>query len=93
VSLEEIIRKIIQIEFENYLPYIIQQAKNCVPVLAQDSDEEDILDGPMEINFIRKKEPATDVATVKCKIKHLVILADTVDPDANFSIMSEDIAK
>ncbi|GET02584.1 hypothetical protein GLOIN_2v1773489 [Rhizophagus clarus] len=55
VSLEEIIRKIIQIEFENYLPYIIQQAKNCVPVLAQDSDEEDILDGPMEINFIRKK--------------------------------------
>src|SRR4051812_30463134 len=51
VSLEEIIRKIIQIEFESYLPYIIQQAKNCVPVLAQDSDEKDILDGPMEINF------------------------------------------
>ncbi|CAB5208405.1 unnamed protein product [Rhizophagus irregularis] len=93
VSLEEIIRKIIQIEFENYLPYIIQQAKNCVPVLAQDSDEEDILDGPMEINFIWKKEPATDVATVKCKIKRLVIPAGTVDPGANFPIMSEDIAK
>jgi len=27
VSLEETIRKIIQIEFENYLPYIIKQAK------------------------------------------------------------------
>ncbi|CAB4492136.1 unnamed protein product [Rhizophagus irregularis] len=52
VSLEETIRKIIQIEFENYLPYIIQQAKKCVPASAQDSDEEDILDGPMEINFI-----------------------------------------
>src|SRR5436190_20886002 len=42
VSLEETIRKIIQIEFENYLPYIIQQAKKCEPVSAQDSDEEDI---------------------------------------------------
>src|SRR6185437_3723449 len=93
VSLEEIIRKIIQIEFENYLPYIIQQVKKCVPVLAQDSDEEDILDGPMEINFIRKKEPATDVVTVKCKIKRLVIPAGIVDPGANFPIMSEDISK
>ena len=34
VSLEETIRKIIQIEFENYLPCIIQQAKKCVPALA-----------------------------------------------------------
>ena len=31
VSLEETIRKIIQIEFENCLPYIIQQVKKCVP--------------------------------------------------------------
>ncbi|POG69265.1 hypothetical protein GLOIN_2v1777355 [Rhizophagus irregularis DAOM 181602=DAOM 197198] len=93
VSLEETIRKIIQIEFENYLLYIIQQAKKCVPASAQDSDEEDILDGPMEINFIRKKEPATDVVTVKCKIKRLVILAGTVDPGANFPIMSEDISE
>src|ERR1043166_7831016 len=93
VSLEETIRKIIQIEFENYLPYIIQQAKKCIPASAQDSDEEDILDGPMEINFIRKKEPATDVVTVKCKIKRLVIPAGTVDPGANFPIMSEDISK
>ncbi|UZO09081.1 uncharacterized protein OCT59_029318 [Rhizophagus irregularis] len=93
VSLEETIRKIIQIEFENYLPYIIQQAKKCVPASAQDSDEEDILDGPMEINFIRKKEPTTDVVTVKCKIKRLVIPAGTVDPGANFPIMSEDISE
>ncbi|RGB24631.1 hypothetical protein C1646_772808 [Rhizophagus diaphanus] len=60
---------------------------------SHDSDEEDILDGPMEINFIRKKEPATDVITVKCKIKRLVILAGTVDPGANFLIMSEDISE
>jgi hypothetical protein len=52
VSLEETIRKIIQSEFVNYLPYIIQQAKKCEPVSAQDSDEEDILDGPMEIDFV-----------------------------------------
>ncbi|RIA88551.1 hypothetical protein C1645_826189, partial [Glomus cerebriforme] len=93
VSLEEIIRKIIQIEFENYLPYIIQQVKKYVSVLAQDSDEEDILNGPMEINFIWKKEPVTDVVTIKCKIKRLVIPAGTVDPGANFLIMSEDISK
>ena len=47
----------------------------------------------MEINFIRKKEPATDVVIVKCKIKRLVIPAGTVDPGANFPIMSEDISK
>src|SRR5688572_13752508 len=47
VSLEETICKIIQIKFENYLPYIIKQAKKCVPALAHDSDQEDILDGPM----------------------------------------------
>jgi hypothetical protein len=82
VSLEETIRKIIQIEFKNLLSYMIQQAKNCEPALAQDksvksesdgfssfrepvsvisksnekiselSDEEDILDDPMEIDFI-----------------------------------------
>jgi hypothetical protein len=34
VSLKETIRKIIQSVFENYLPYIIQQAKKCEPILA-----------------------------------------------------------
>jgi len=36
MSLEETIHKIIQSEFVNYLPYIIQQAKKCEPVSAQD---------------------------------------------------------
>ena len=98
MSLEEIIRKIIQSEFVNYLPYIIQQAKKYEPVLAQhqaerDSDEEDeILNEPMEIDFVQKKYPATDVVTTKCKIKRLVIPGAVVDPGANFAIMTDDIA-
>src|SRR4051795_12473343 len=63
MSLEGTIRKIIQSELKDFFSYIIQQAKKCEPVRieallisAQDSDEESI-DGPMEIYFVRKKEP------------------------------------
>ena len=59
-----------------------------------DSDKEDkILNKLMEINFIQKKNPATDVVTTKCKIKCLIILDTVVDPNANFTIMTDDIAK
>ncbi|CAB4491159.1 unnamed protein product [Rhizophagus irregularis] len=91
VSLEETIRKIIQIEFENYLPYIIQQTKKCVPALAQDSDEEDVLDGPMEIDFVKKKEPTTSIASIKCKIKRLKIPAMALDSCAELPIITPDI--
>ena len=47
----------------------------------------------MEIDFIQKKDPATDVVTTKCKIKHLIILSAVIDPSANFAIMTDDIAK
>ncbi len=47
----------------------------------------------MKIDFVQKKEPATDVVTIKYKIKRLVIPAGIVDPDANFSIISENISK
>ncbi len=47
----------------------------------------------MKIDFVQRKEPITDVVTIKCKIKRLVILARTVDPDTNFLIISEDISK
>ncbi len=47
----------------------------------------------MEIDFVQRKEPVTNVVTIKCKIKRLVILMSTVDPDANFLIMSQDIPK
>ncbi|CAG8667417.1 4437_t:CDS:2, partial [Cetraspora pellucida] len=40
-----------------------------------------------------KKDTATDVVTTKCKIKKLVILAATIDPGANFPIITEDIVK
>ncbi|POG68568.1 hypothetical protein GLOIN_2v1778214, partial [Rhizophagus irregularis DAOM 181602=DAOM 197198] len=93
VSLEETIRKIIQIEFENYLPYIIQQAKKCVPALAQDSDEKDVLDGPMEIDFVKKKEPTTSIASIKCKIKRLKIPAMALDSCAELPIITPDIVE
>jgi len=32
------------------------------------SDEEDVLDDPMKIDFIRKKEPSTSIASIKCKL-------------------------
>ncbi|GBC36910.2 hypothetical protein GLOIN_2v1773489 [Rhizophagus irregularis DAOM 181602=DAOM 197198] len=93
VSLEETIRKIIQIEFENYLPYIIQQAKKCAPALAQDSDKEDVLDGPMEIDFVKKKEPTTSIASIKCKIKRLKIPAMALDSCAELPIITPDIVE
>jgi hypothetical protein len=58
-----------------------------------DDTEDEFIDGPMEIDFVQRKEPATDVVTTKCKIKRLVIPGAVVDPGANFAIMSEDIAK
>ena len=58
-----------------------------------DSEDNEFIDDPMEIDFVQRKELATDVITVKCKIKRLVISAGTVEPSANFLIMSEDISK
>ncbi len=55
--------------------------------------EDEILNEPIEIDFIQKKDFITDVITTKCKIKRLVILNAIVDLDANFSIMTNDIAK
>src|SRR6266480_6286123 len=93
VSLEETIRKIIQIEFENCLPYIIQQANKCVPALTQDLDEEEILVGPMEIDFVKKKEPTTSIASIKCKIKHFKIPAMALDSCAKLPIVTPDIVE
>ena len=59
-----------------------------------DSDGEDkILNKFMKIDFIQKKDSATDVITTKYKIKCLVISDAVVDPDANFAIMTDNIAK
>src|SRR5581483_2531516 len=58
-----------------------------------DSDEEDILDGPMEIDFVQKKEPPTSIATVKCKIKRLKIPAMALDSCAELPIVTPDIVE
>ncbi len=55
--------------------------------------EDEFIDNPMKIDFVQKKESTTDVVIVKCKIKRLVILASTINSDANFSIISENIFK
>ncbi|CAB4424649.1 unnamed protein product [Rhizophagus irregularis] len=61
-------------------------SQNDVSSSSKDSDEssleEESLDDPMEIDFIKKKEPKTSVATVKCKIRRLKILAMTLDSGA-----------
>jgi hypothetical protein len=45
----------------------------------------------MEIYFVRKKEPKTSVATVKCKIKRLKISAMTLDSGAEPPIITKNI--
>jgi len=63
-----------------------------------DTDEEEgeeFLDDAMEIDvgFFRKKEPPTSVATIKTKIKNLVLPACLLDSGAECSLISHDIAK
>ncbi len=62
------------------------------PETPDSGGEDEILNEPMEIDFVQKKDPATDVVTTKCKIKHLVIPDAVVDPGANFLIMTDDIS-
>ncbi|CAG8494451.1 17353_t:CDS:2 [Cetraspora pellucida] len=91
VSLEKTICKIIQIEFKNYLPYIIKQTKKCISALAHDSNGENILDGSIEIDFVKKKEPTTSIVSIKCKIKYLKIPAMVLDSCVKLLIITPDI--
>jgi hypothetical protein len=90
-SIEKIIEKVLNEKFGTITTLL--QSQNADSRISVDSEDDEYIDDPMEIDFIQRKEPATDVVTVKCKNKRLVILAGTVDPGANFAIMSEDIAK
>ncbi|RIA80423.1 hypothetical protein C1645_838735 [Glomus cerebriforme] len=67
------------------------QAKKCEPVSAQNSDEKNILDGPIEIDFIQKKKPLTSIITIKYKIKHLKIPVIALDSCAELPIITADI--
>lgn len=74
----------------------VETAKNYrepVPEIPESEGEEDIIDDPMEIDFVRKKEPATDVVTARCKIKRLTIPGAGLDSCANIPVMTDDIAK
>src|ERR1051325_8103446 len=68
-------------------------SQNSASRIQVDSEDDEFINDPMEIYFIQKKDTATDVITTKCKIKRLVISAATVDPGANFPIMTEDISE
>ncbi|RIB28848.1 hypothetical protein C2G38_2156803 [Gigaspora rosea] len=63
------------------------------PEIPDSDGEDEMLDDPMEIDFIHWKEPTTSLATIPCKIKHLKILALVLDSGAEPPIMSEDIVK
>ena len=89
--IEKIIEKVLNEKFGTITTLLHPQ--NSDSKTPADSEDDEFIDGPMEIDFVQRKEPVTDVVTVKCKIKRLVIPAGTVDPGANFPIMSEDISK
>src|SRR6185369_15979848 len=80
-----IIRLIKKPDFRNY--------GGPVPVIPDSEEEEETLDDPMEIDFVRRKEPATSLATIPCKIKRLKIPALVLDRGAEPPITSEDIVK
>ena len=70
-------------------------SQNDVSSSPKDSDEsslkEESLDDPMEIDFIKKKQPKMSVVTVECKIKRLKIPAMTLDSGAEPSIITKNI--
>ncbi|GBB88747.1 hypothetical protein RclHR1_15320011 [Rhizophagus clarus] len=69
--------------------------QNNILSSTKDSDEfsleEESLDDLMKIYFVQKKEPEMSVATVKCKIKCLKILAMILDFGAKPPIITENI--
>ncbi|GES76871.1 hypothetical protein GLOIN_2v1886689 [Rhizophagus clarus] len=88
IPLEETIRKVLHMAVK-----IVSQ--NDLSPSSKDSDESSLekesLDDPMEIDFIKKKELKTSVATVECKIKRLKIPAMTLDSGAEPPIISKNI--
>ncbi|RIB10235.1 hypothetical protein C2G38_2206696 [Gigaspora rosea] len=105
--LEQTIRKIIQSELKDILPSLLQELnfnneksyhiqdnnyREPAPEISN-SDEDETLDDPMEIDFVCQKEPDTGIATIPCKIKRLKIPAMILDSGAETEIVTEDIVK
>ncbi|CAG8550791.1 5322_t:CDS:2 [Paraglomus brasilianum] len=59
-----------------------QKKSEPVPDIPDSDEEEETLDDPMEIDFVQRKEPATNLATISCKIKRLKIPALVLDSGA-----------
>ncbi|UZO01938.1 uncharacterized protein OCT59_020444 [Rhizophagus irregularis] len=91
IPLEETIRKVLHMASTE--AKIVSQ--NDVSSSSKDSDEssleEESLDDPIEIDFVKKKEPKTSVATIKCKIRRLKIPAMTLDSRAEPPIITKNI--
>ena len=86
-----------QIVAEKIVSCFSASGQNDILASSIDSDEsnleEESLDDPMEIDFVKKKEPKTSVATVECKIKRLKIPAMTLDSGAEPPIITENIVE
>jgi len=63
------------------------------PEIPDSDGEDEMLDDPMEIDFVRRKEPVISIATIPVKIKRLKIPALVLDSGAEPAIVSEDIVK
>src|SRR6266498_4429725 len=103
--IEKIIEKVLNEKFGTIIAFFQQNSAfrilidgrddftSNTPETPDSDGEDEILNEPMKIDFVQKKDPATDVVTTKCKIKRLVIPGAVVDPGANFANMTDDIAK
>ena len=67
--------------------------QKATPEISDSDGENEILNKLMKIDFVQKKDSVTDIITIKCKIKHLIILGAVVNPNANFAIMTDNITK
>ena len=79
--------------------FTAEQGTSCLnhrePIseIPESDDEEETLNDPMEIDFVRRKEPVISIATIPVKIKRLKIPALVLDSGAEPPITSEDIVK
>ncbi|GBB94575.1 hypothetical protein RclHR1_23830006 [Rhizophagus clarus] len=84
-----------QIVTEKIVSCFSASGQNDLSSSSKDSDEssleEESLDDPIEIDFVKKKELKTSVATVECKIKCLKIPAMTLDSGTKPLIISKNI--
>jgi len=65
----------------------VQQTQHQLP-----QNEQISWPNPMEINLIRLKDP-DDLATIKCRIKHLMIPSAIIDSGASIPVITKDIVE